>query len=351
MQFMHPLWLLLLLLFPLPWIFLRRRGHVGFSDTRLVQEARFSRILIWAPLALFQLALACVIIAWARPQVPRPSAAGVIQSRDIIMAVDISASMDAGFEGKIPPPEKSDPELDKALPPIPKKAPERDRYGYSRRYYDDDTSSKRANRRIDAAQDAVMRFTRHRFLRAQGDRAAVISFDTAPHWRYPLTDDLKQIYRQAMFISEGMGGGTNFGEVDPGPIDWAYDHFIERGRASARVIILVTDGEDHIGRSAMSRLQSKLTELNIKLYVIGVGPTLGGRTDLGDLAETTGGKVYRVENAAGLTQCFDSIDELERSPIEIERPGGYRDIFPAFAIMALVFLLSAVAVDAFIIRQ
>lgn len=348
---MHPFWLLLLLALPLPWLLLRRRGHVGYSDTRLVQDARFSRILIWAPLVLFELALASLIVCIARPQVPRPAIQAVIQSRDIILAVDISASMDAPYAGKIPPPEKSDPELDKQLPPIPKARPREDRYGYSR-YYDDERSTQRQNRRIDAAQQCVMRFTRHRFQRAQGDRIAAIVFDTEPHWSWPLTDDLKQIYRKCLFISEGMGGGTNFGDTDPGPIDWAYDHFLERGKAAARVVIMVTDGEDNIGGRAMGRLQSKINELGIKLYVIGVGPALNSRgTDLERLAQSTGGKVFRAENAAEMTQCFDSIDEMERSPVEIDRPGGYRDIFPVFALLALGFLISAVAVDAFIVRQ
>ncbi len=42
-----------------------------------------------------------------------------------------------------------------------------------------------------------------------------------------LTHDLKMIYRKVEFADEGLGGGTNFGEYKPGPIDFAADHFDE----------------------------------------------------------------------------------------------------------------------------
>lgn len=335
MMLMHPLWLLGLLLLPLPWLFLHRREYLPHSKVGML-GARRGGWLRRVPLAAFTVGLGLMFICLARPQVREESATQTIMSRDIVIAVDISGSMGATFNGEMPKVENSgNSELDKALPPPPPKKPV-DRYSQ----YEDPNVGKR---RIDAAQAAVLRFVRHRYERAHGDRIAVEVFDMVPRWSWPLTDDLKMIYRKGLFISQGLGGGTNFGSQKPGPIDAAGEHFVERGQAATKVIILVTDGEDYISPDAWNRLTELMKAQGIRLYVVGVGENLArGNVDIFRLAKEVGGQTFSVTNAAEMAACFDSIDQMERSPVEVQMQAHYHDIFHFFAIAALSFIVLGV---------
>lgn len=332
MVLMHPLWLLALLMLPLPWLFLRRKEHLPHSNVSMLGTAG-GAWLRRIPLAAFTIGLALLIVCLARPQLREDEARQTIMSRDIIVAVDISGSMGAGFVGEIPKVPGGNPELDKALPPPPKKKPNPN----------DPYSVPGSGRRIDAAQAAVLRFVRHRFERGQGDRMGIEVFDMSPRWSWPLTDDLKMIYRKGLFVGEGLGGGTNFGSFGKGPMDAAFEHFDERGEAGTKVMILVTDGEDSIDPGTMDRLVSGLKSRGIRLYVIGVGEDMTrGNYDIFRLAQATDGQVFKVSNAAEMARCMDSIDEMERSPVQIQMQPHFYDIFHYFAIAAFSFVLVAV---------
>jgi len=217
---------------------------------------------------------------------------------------------------------------------------------------DDPTSGVIGKRRIDAAQAAILRFVRNRFIQGQGDRIGILVFDMQPRWSWPLTDDLKMIYRKGLFISEGLGGGTNFGSLEPGPIDAAVEHFDERGQAGSKVLILVTDGEDNISSTAWQRMKDSVQARGIRFYVIGVGPTLAQRNvDIIGFANDVGGQVFRVENASDLARCIDIIDQMERTPVQVAVQSGYRDVFGYFALTALVFFILGTLSEIVIIRQ
>jgi len=341
MILLHPWMLALLLLLPLPWLYLRRKEHLVFSDTRVLGKLGLRIPLHRLPLVLYSLAFCLLVVCIARPQIRQDEATQVIKSRDIVMAVDVSGSMSGAFAGEIPKP-SGNTDLDKELPIKPPTAP-RDDYGYY---------PEPGKRRIDAAEGAILNFVRNRFVRAEGDRIGIVTFDMEPRFSWPLTDDLKMIYRKGLFISEGMGGGTNFGNDDPGPIDLAASHFDERGQAASKVMILVTDGEDYIEASAFDRLVGKLQERNIRLYVIGIGDRLAYRdTDIIRLAEKVGGGVFRVENANDMNKVFETIDAMERSPVEVSTRAVYEDIFVIFALAGLAVLMLGMATEALVVSQ
>lgn len=350
MMLLHPFWLAALLLLPLPWFIFKRREYLQHSNVELAGETSGNRWLRKLPLAFVTVAMALLIVSLARPQERRDSATQVIKSRDMIVAVDISGSMSSPFAGQIPAPEPGNSELDKELPGLKAVKDQAKKVSpYSSSFPDEANVGKR---RIDAAQAAVLRFVRARYVRAQGDRIGIEVFDTDPHWSYPLTDDLKMIYRKGLFIDQGLGGGTNFGNWEPGPIDAACEHFDERGQASAKVVILVTDGEDSISGSAMERLIQKLRDRNVRLYVIGVGDDARrADSDIQKLAATVGGQSFRVDNAADMAKCFDSIDQLERSPVEVSTQPTYIDIFEYFTIGAIGFFILALMLEALFITR
>lgn len=335
----QPLWLALLLLVPLPWLLLRRKGYVGYSDVRLAKTIGASNLLHLVPIILLSVGFAALSIALARPQNVQVITSQTIKARDIIIAVDKSGSMGSRFEGTIPPRATGESELDKELPPRPPKV-------------DENGFPQDKNRRLDAAQAAVLNFIRDRHAAQAGDRVGVILFDFLPYYSWPLTHDLKMIYRKIEFADEGLGGGTNFGEYKPGPIDFAADHFDELGQSVTKVLILVTDGEDNLSDGTMSRLQDVIESRGIKLYVIGVGETMSRRdVDILRLAESVGGKSFRVENAKDLDECFRSIDQLERSAVQIETSQKREEMFMAFAMAAAILLILGVIGEALVLNQ
>lgn len=339
MAFLNPLWFLLLLLLPLPWLILRRKDYVGFSSSRLLEGARRNNVKHRLALVLFSLAVVFLALGLSRPQMRGEAGTQPIKSRDIVVAVDYSGSMTGAFEGQVTPPEKGDSELDKDLPIKPKPPQSASGYGYGYNYGGED---KKGNRRLDAAGAAVLSFVRARYVAAQGDRIGIMMFDEGQIWSWPLTDDLKMIYRKGLFIPDLTGGGTNFGNRKPGPIDAAVEHFDERGQAATKVLIIVTDGEESIDESTMARLVDAIGSRGVKLYVVGIGPTLARYdADIIRLAQTTGGAVFRVENNTDMQKCFQSIDEMERSTIMVATRAKFQDRFYIFVFIALGFFVAA----------
>lgn len=335
----YPFWLTLLLIIPVLWLVFRRKGALGYSDVRLTVGSSGSKILYYLPLVVTSLSIAALSVALARPQRLHVEAEQTIKARDIMIAVDISGSMGAPFAGEIPKLEKI-PEIDNDIPPRPPRKPK-----------PGESPEKVGGRRIDAAQYAVMMFIRDRYLARAGDRVGIIVFDHAPYYSWPLTHDLRQIYRKGEFVEAGLGGGTNFGDLDPGPIDATAAHFDELGKAATKVLILVTDGEDNIGMMARSRLADKLSTRGIKLYVIHVGDP--GKQDLDILAfaQEMGGGVFRANSTQELRNCFQQIDQMERTVIAVQTSTRAEDVFFYFAYAAAVLFLLGLVAEAVILSQ
>lgn len=352
MVFENPLWLMLILLVPLPWFVLRRKGYVGHSAPWIGGKSALGRNMHLAPLLFVCIGFGLLFAALARPQLPYTLPDETVRARDIVISVDKSGSMGETFEGEVPKQVSGHTELDKALPPLPKMPTLGDDDYYYNRYRDDDPRAPKNNRRIDAAQAATLNFVRDRYAINSGDRVGVMVFDTRPYWAWPITRDLRLIYRNLQIVATSPGGGTNFGQIKPGPIDAAIEQFEELGQSNTRVLIMVTDGEDELSGSAMSRLQSDLKSNNIRLYVIGVGPRLAsGNVDIIRLAESVGGKTFRVENANDLANCFATINSLEQSPVRV--PGAKRkwELFWYFAGPAIFFFLLGFLGEAIVLKQ
>ncbi|MDZ4838050.1 MAG: VWA domain-containing protein [Candidatus Melainabacteria bacterium] len=330
----HPLWLLLLVLVPLPWLIARHKGYVGFPDTKRITPSKGGWILHLIPILLLVAGFAALSVALARPQKLHVISTNSFKSRDIILSVDISGSMGAQF-GKPPESVVGQTELDKDFPgrpdrPAAGKANPQDYYG-----------TRVGERRVDNAQAATLDFIRNRFLAKAGDRVGLFVFDTDQYWHWPLTHDLKMIYRKVHFADEGLGGGTNFGSTPPGPLDAAAEHLDDMGRAATRVLIMVTDCEDNLYGDAFARLEALSAKYNLKLYVIVVG-TNQQDPDIVRLAKATGGEGFLASSPQALKDCFDRIDSMEQSTVTVETSESREELFFYFAWAAIgLFLLGA----------
>jgi hypothetical protein len=343
MVFAYPLCLWLILLIPIPWLVSGGRAYVGHTRVLPAQRS-FSKYLHLLPVLLIGAGFALFFIALARPQHPYTMPDLTTRARDIVIAVDKSGSMSTEFDGVVPTPIAGNTALDKELPPLPPlpSLGDSDNYGYG---------VKDGHRRIDAAQASALNFVRDRFVLNSGDRLGVLVFDTQPYWAWPITKDLKIIYRELQINVTVPGGGTNFGSTDPGPIDAAVQQFQELGQSNTRVVIMITDGEDSLN-SSFDRVLNVLNSNGVRLYVIGVGPYLARNdVDITRLAQAAGGRVFRVENAGDLNECFKTINSLEQSPVRVPGARGRDELFWYFAIPALVFFLLGAFAEAVVLKQ
>lgn len=333
MTLAQPLWLLALMALPLLFL-LRKQGHIGFSDLRLTAgtgDSRAVKLAVKLSPLLMVATLVFTIVALAQPQMPGDPLPRTIPGRDIVMAVDISASMGFPFKGELAAHE-TPPELDFKVP-----LNERRQSSKGLQLTKPDPTKLR---RIDAAKDAILRFIENRWRNKTGDRIGLILFDNRPRYAWPITDDLRMLYRKAQFLGNNLGSGTNFGNQPPGPIDLAIEHFRENGQAKSKVFILVSDGEDTIDAKTQERLAELITRYGVRFYMVGVGETLA-RTDADilRLAESVGGRVFRVEDAQSMQNCFDVIDSLEKSEVTVAQLETRQDVFHIFAWAALASFL------------
>lgn len=341
MVFSQPLWLAALLVLPAIWLFFRRRGKVGITRVDNLKTGIGSRTLMILPKVLFALGFVALCLALARPQRVYFESDQTEKARDIVIAVDKSGSMGSPITGPLPRSVVGVTDLDRDWPGRrkDKEAPTT-------------FNGQEVHSRLEVAQAAVLDFVRNRYIVNAGDRIGVMVFDMRQYWSWPLTRDLKMVYRKVRFVDEGAGGGTNFGSDPPGPVDKAIEHFDDLGKAKSRVIIMVTDGEDDISREAEDRMASEIEKYNVHFYVIGVGETLVEReVDITRFAARVGGHVFRAGTAEDMQTIFTTIDRMERSDIKTYGSEKRDELFPPFALAALLLLAIAAVFEALILNQ
>jgi Ca-activated chloride channel family protein len=317
--FVYP-WFMLLALLSVPalWLAARRRKALGHSQVGMHSNLRSVPLLGRAPQFLLIAFFVLAAIAMSRPQLPDVGEKEVIITRDFIIAVDISGSM----QGTI-----SDP----------------DQLAFATEGQTA-TGQPQQVKRIEMAQRAIQVFVKER----TGDRVALFLFDTSTYYSWPLSTDLRVIDLKNQATGSYNGGGTDFSGAD-GPIPNAIRHFRDLGQANSKVVIMVTDGEDSISDETFQVLLQKLTEQNIRIYTLAVGwSNPNAQNDLRKLCDATGGQIITVGNGSEMKAGFARINELEKSRVEKEKTVSYRDIYyiPLFAaaVVVLLFLIASALV-------
>lgn len=311
-SFAYP-WVLLALL-ALPVLALLR-GKIGgtpgilFSSTKLVMAVgKRRRSRAGAVLAsLIYGAMACLIVALARPQLgstlERVQASGV----DIMLALDVSGSMAAE---------------------------------------DYTIGSSRSNR-----LEVVKKVTREFIEARPNDRIGIIAFAGRPYLVSPLTLDHDWLIRNLDRIQIGLvEDGTAIGSGLASAVSRIKDR-----DAKTKLIVLLTDGANNAGKVLPLTAAEAAHALGIKIYTIGAGSSGPvpvpmkdpfGRTVyqkmvfdfdeklLDQIAKIGGGQYFRAADTRSMDNTFREIDRLEKTKIEVEKTAHYRDYFPIFLLIA-----------------
>ena len=261
------------------------------------------RALPWAGLVL-------AIVAMARPQ--QGLQQNEVDSRgvDIMMAIDLSRSMQASDMG--------------------------------------------GGTRLDLARNTAREFVRGR----PHDRMGVVAFAGTAFTQCPLTLDHGTLSELISSLDFGL---TEDGTAIGMGLATAVQRLRE-SRTPTKVVVLLTDGENNRGAIDQITAADLAHAMGVKVYTVLVGrstveqvpvddPVLG-RTyammpvdvdarPLIEIARRTGGRFFRAEDAATLAGIYADIDRLERAPIRSVVYREYRDIGPLLLGIAAMLLALA----------
>jgi Ca-activated chloride channel homolog len=122
-------------------------------------------------------------------------------------------------------------------------------------------------------------------------------------------------------------------------------------KSKSKIVILMTDGVNNAGKVAPLTVAEAAQSLKIKVYTIGVGmrgeAPMPGRDLFGrkiyqmipvdideetlqKIAQMTGGKYYRADNADKFQAIYSEIDKLEKSEAEVKKFAQHRELFWLF---------------------
>ena len=317
MQFASPhyLWLLTLLA-PMTayyvWRTMQGGAAIRISTVAGVLHApkTVRHYLRHLPFALRATAFALLVVALARPQDIEQNVRTNTEGIDIVLAIDVSASM------------------------------------LARDFRPD---------RITAAKEVAGSFVADRY----GDRIGLVVFAAEAFTQSPLTTDQSTLQTLLARIRSGLidDSGTAIGNGLATAINR-----LRESEAKSKVIILLTDGVNNRGQIAPMTAAEIARAQGIRVYTIGVGtegtapypavdiygqPTgdvvmakveIDEKT-LGAMADLTGGKYFRATDNAKLKAIYDEINQLEKSKVEVTERISYHERFLVWALAALGALL------------
>jgi Ca-activated chloride channel homolog len=283
-------WLLLLL--PLPWLLSwllpphreSRSGlHVPFLDrlarvtgrtpnesSVVLRGARSRRVVVIVSWAF-------TVVALARPQWIEPPVTRTLPVRDLLLAVDLSGSMDTK----------------------------------------DFTDAKgKKIQRLEAVKEALDGF----LSRQKEDRVGLIFFGSAPFVQAPFTRDLN-VCRELLAEAQVRMAGpqTAFGDA----LGLAINVF-DRSNASERVLIALTDGNDTSSKVSPVKAAEIAKDKGVVIYTVAVGdPRAAGEDALDErtlkmVADTTGGLYSFAADREQLAAVYQRLDTMKTHQAQIE---------------------------------
>ncbi len=259
-------------------------------------SANPQKILLW----IRYLALIFLLFALARPQQGSSSLERRVSGLDIVMVMDISASMNI-----------------------------------------EDLSERS---RFDIAKDTMEKFISGR----NNDRIGFVVFSGEPLTLAPLTLDYRIVLRAMRDAEIGvLKDGTAIGDG----LSLAVNR-LRQSSAKSRVIVLLTDGDNNVGQVDPLTAGQLAAGYGIKVYTIAIGKegrvrmpirrkgTFGGDVVtyqwfenalnpelLQKISELTAGRFYRVTDEKTLSEVFSEIDRLEKTEIKTTQKIKYDEAF------------------------
>lgn len=205
--------------------------------------------------------------------------------------------------------------------------------------------------RIGAAKDIAIEFIASR----PTDRIGIVVFAGESYTQCPLTTDRVTLINLMKDIQTGLiDDGTAIGNGLATAVSR-----LKESEATSRVVILLTDGMNNTGEIAPQMAAEMAKTYGIRVYTIGVGAEGNApypvQTPWGvqmqqmkveidenllkSIAETTGGKYFRATDNTKLMEIYGEINKMEKSRTTVDSFPVYTELYPKFALFALIALL------------
>ena len=300
-RFLQPQWLWLLTLLPLALLWRGRRGAAAAVE--------YSNDVLAGSL---------MVAGLARPQFGHGRTEVQASGIDIVLALDVSGSMQA---------------------------------------MDFKVDGQPANR-IDIVKTIVAKFIDDR----PNDRIGIVAFAGAPYLVSPLTLDHDWLEQNLSRVqTAGVEDGTAIGSAIATCVNRLRDT-----PAKSKVVVLLTDGMNNSGKISPIAAAEAAKALGVKVYTIAAGvrgeapvPVKDqfGNTQLvmsnvdvdedtlQKIAAETGGKFYRATDTDSLKHIYAQINTLEKSTQTVHKFERYQDLFAWALIPALGVLGLAVGLE------
>jgi Ca-activated chloride channel family protein len=261
-------------------------------------------------LTLKLLAIAALIVALARPQQGNTTTEIHASGIDILLAVDVSSSMEAM----------------------------------------DFTLKGQSVNRLEVVKNVVDTFIEDR----PSDRIGLVAFAGRPYLVSPLTLDHDWLRKRLSSLYIGMiEDGTAIGSA----IGTAVNRFGDQ-EAKSRIVILLTDGVNTSGRVPPLIAADAAQALQVKVYTIGAGTRglapypvmqfgrrrlMQAQVDIDEetlrkVADKTGALYFRATDTSSLEKIYAEINTMETTTRSIKKFENYRELFPFSLATAFLFL-------------
>jgi len=320
-RFEHPYYLWLLLLIPLFWLLLVLREAWRKRKLQRAMDARLVRALVpmgshakrWIKMSIYSLGFAALVTAAAGPQSGSKMEEVKRKGVDIMIALDISNSMEA--EDLYP-------------------------------------------NRLERAKRSIQEL----FTYLKSDRIGIVVFAGEAFVQLPITTDYSAAKLFLGSIEPDMitTQGTDIGSA----IELCM-HSFDFESPTSKVIILISDGENHEPEAVTAAEQA--AEQGVVIHTIGMGSAEGApiplyangqkigfrknregntvvtkldETMLSQLAEKTGGLFIRATNSqSGMRYIFDEVERMEKVEYGSKIYTDFEDQFQYLLLPALILLI------------
>ena len=324
----EPLWLLLLLIIPVViWLNGRKKDRqtIKFSSIKNFNITQKSPRLktIWVPKFMFYLGIILAIVSLSRPRLDQSTQSIISSGVDIVLGVDLSASMLAL---------DMSPTADQPLT------------------------------RLDVVKDVISDFIDKRKF----DRIGLVAFAVDPYLVSALTLDKEFLQTNLARLRVGLTRqtGTNIGSVLAEGINR-----LRPLESKSKILILLTDGKDEPAPVHSPLIYAEGAKKdNIKIYTIAIGANTRTRTYLydpnardlmryangtpvvdvaeypvdkdilQDISLRTDAQFFEAGDIETLRSIYDEIDKLEKTDVQLEVNALYEDLFQWTLALAFVFI-------------
>lgn len=288
------------------------------SAASLARQKKSTRIyLLHVPFVLRVAAITLLSIALARPQLSNRWSKESTEGIDIMMALDISGTMQA-----------------EDLKP----------------------------NRLEAAKNVATDFV----LARPNDQIGLVVFAGESFTQCPLTTDhavLVNLFRSVKFgmVEDGTAIGLGLANAV---------NRMKDSETKSKVIILLTDGSNNRGDIDPQTAAEIAKTFGIRVYAVGVGShgearvpvqtplgtqymTMNSEFDeetLRNIAATTGGEYFRATDNNSLKRIYKQIDQLEKTKLRVREFSKRSENFAPWLIAALLCLIAEILLRYFVLK-